>query len=77
MVLTSQVPALYLCDLSRARLIETILTNCTLDSVNVYGISAWGLIGEPASQQNLRISSPERHGCPQIASTWRNSSTYW
>ena len=58
MVLTSQLPALYLCDLSRARLIETILTNCTLDSVNVYGISAWGLIGEPASQKSLRISSP-------------------
>jgi uncharacterized protein YjbI with pentapeptide repeats len=50
--------SLYLCDLSRARLVETIVTNCTLDSVNVYGISAWGLIGAPASQKNLRISSP-------------------
>jgi uncharacterized protein YjbI with pentapeptide repeats len=50
--------SLYLCDLSLARLIETIVTHCILDSVTVYGISAWGLIGEPASQKNLRISSP-------------------
>jgi uncharacterized protein YjbI with pentapeptide repeats len=47
-------------DLSGASLVETDVEGTVFQSCRVYGISAWDLVGDPASQQNLIITPPEQ-----------------
>ena len=55
-------------DLSGARLSKANLTSCCLEGAvlndcEVYGTSAWDIVGKPANQNNLRINSNEK---PQV-----------
>jgi len=47
-------------DLSGASLIATNVEGAVFQSCRVYGISAWGLVGDPASQRDLIITPPEK-----------------
>jgi uncharacterized protein YjbI with pentapeptide repeats len=53
-------------NLVRARLVDTDLRGATLENCTVYGIAAWNLELEGATQQNLQVLDPADSGADRL-----------
>jgi hypothetical protein len=59
-------------NLTAAILVDTLIEGARFNRCRVYGISAWGLKGEPREQRELVISSPEKSTEQQVDITIDN-----